>query len=130
MTLIVLLFLGFVALMMIGAALAVALGLAGTLTILAAHLGIMAMPTNVYTGIAKYPLLAIPVFILAGLIFERAGVARRLVEFAAAIVGEKHGGLAIVAVLVCMVMGGISGSGPPVPARGSAGRCTSRSGAG
>jgi len=112
MTPLVLLFLGFVALLLIGTPLAVALGLAGTLTILAADLGIMAMPTNVYAGIAKYPLLAIPVFILAGLIFERAGVARRLVEFAAAIVGEKHGGLAVVAVLVCMVMGGISGSGP------------------
>jgi C4-dicarboxylate transporter, DctM subunit len=112
MTPILLLFAGFVALMLIGAPLAVALGLAGTLTILAAHLGIMAMPTNFYTGIAKYPLLAIPVFILAGLIFERAGVARRLVDFAAAVVGRKHGGLAVVAVLVCMVMGGISGSGP------------------
>jgi C4-dicarboxylate transporter, DctM subunit len=107
-----LLFLGFLALLLIGTPLAVALGLAGTLTILAAQLGIMAVPTNVYTGIAKYPLLAIPVFILAGLIFERAGVAKRLVDFAAALVGERHGGLAIVAVLVCMVMGGISGSGP------------------
>jgi C4-dicarboxylate transporter, DctM subunit len=107
-----LLFLGFILLLLLGTPLAVALGLAGTVTILLADLGIMAVPTNFYTGIAKYPLLAIPVFILAGLIFERAGVARRLVEFAAAIVGEKHGGLAVVAVLVCMVMGGISGSGP------------------
>jgi tripartite ATP-independent transporter DctM subunit len=72
----------------------------------------MSVPTNVYAGIAKYPLLAIPVFILAGLIFERAGVAARLVSFAASIVGERHGGLAVVAILVCMVLGGISGSGP------------------
>jgi C4-dicarboxylate transporter, DctM subunit len=107
-----LLFLGFVVLMLAGAPIAVALGLAGTLTIMAADLGIMSVPTNVYAGIAKYPLLAIPVFILAGLIFERAGVASRLVDFAASIVGQRHGGLAIVAVLVCMVLGGISGSGP------------------
>jgi tripartite ATP-independent transporter DctM subunit len=107
-----LLFLGFVVLMLAGAPIAIALGLAGTLTIMAADLGIMAVPTNFYAGIAKYPLLAIPVFILAGLVFERAGVAARLVSFASAIVGQRHGGLAVVAVLVCMVLGGISGSGP------------------
>lgn len=107
-----LLFLGFVVLMLAGAPLAVALGLAGTLTIMAADLGIMSVPTNFYAGIAKYPLLAVPVFILAGLIFERAGVAARLVAFAASIVGQRHGGLAVVAILVCMVLGGISGSGP------------------
>jgi tripartite ATP-independent transporter DctM subunit len=107
-----LLFLGFVVLMLAGAPIAIALGLAGTLTIMAADLGIMSVPTNFYAGIAKYPLLAIPVFILAGLIFERAGVAARLVSFASAIVGQRHGGLAVVAVLVCMVLGGISGSGP------------------
>lgn len=107
-----LLFAGFFVLMLIGAPLAVALGLAGTLAILDAQLGILSVPTNVYAGIAKYPLLAIPVFILAGLIFERAGVAKQLVTFASSLVGAKNGGLAVVAILVCMVMGGISGSGP------------------
>lgn len=107
-----LLFAGFLLLMLIGAPLAVALGLAGTLAILDAQLGILSVPTNVYAGIAKYPLLAIPVFILAGLIFERAGVAKQLVTFASSLVGAKNGGLAVVAILVCMVMGGISGSGP------------------
>ena len=106
------LFAGFLVLMLIGAPLAVALGLAGTLAILDAQLGILSVPTNVYAGIAKYPLLAIPVFILAGLIFERAGVAKQLVTFASSLVGAKNGGLAVVAILVCMVMGGISGSGP------------------
>ena len=58
----------------------------------------MSVPTNVYTGIAKYPLLAIPVFILAGMIFERAGVAARLVRFARArSSATRRGGLAIVA---------------------------------
>lgn len=106
------LFGGFLLLMLMGAPLAVALGLAGTLAVLGADLGIMSVPTNVYTGIAKYPLLAIPVFILAGLIFERAGVAKQIVTFASSLVGARNGGLAVVAILVCMVMGGISGSGP------------------
>jgi tripartite ATP-independent transporter DctM subunit len=56
--------------------------------------------------------MTIPVFVIAGLIFERAGVAASMVRFASAVVGQRRGGLAMVAVLVAMVMGGISGSGP------------------
>jgi tripartite ATP-independent transporter DctM subunit len=106
------LFGAFLFLMLCGVPLAVALGLAGTLAIMLAGLGIMSVPTNVYTGIAKYPLLAIPVFVLAGMILERAGVAASIVRFASSIVGQRRGGLATVAVLVAMILGGISGSGP------------------
>jgi len=102
----------FVVLMCAAVPLAVALGLSAVSVIVAAKMGIMAVPTTVYGGIAKYPLIAIPVFILAGMIFERSGVAARLVRLAEAIVGKRAGGLAAAAVLVCMVLGGISGSGP------------------
>ena len=88
------------------------MGLSATALVVLADLGIMSVPTSVYTGIAKYPLLAIPVFVLAGMVFERSGVALRLVRFAVAIVGDRRGGLALAAILVCMVLGGISGSGP------------------
>ena len=47
------------------------------------------MPTSVYTGIAKYPLLAMPMFVLVGSIFDRSGVALRLVSFAPALVGRS-----------------------------------------
>ena len=103
---------GFATLLLLGAPLAIALGFVGTIVILREGLGIMSVPTNVYTGIAKYPLLALPVFILAGMIFERAGVAERLVRFVSVCVGNRAGGPAIVAILVCMFLGGISGSGP------------------
>ncbi|MEN3352823.1 MAG: C4-dicarboxylate transporter, DctM subunit [Betaproteobacteria bacterium] len=102
----------FILLMLAGVPLAVTLGLAGTAVIMLGGLGIMSLPTNVYTGIAKYPLLAIPVFVLAGLILERAGIAASIVRFASSIVGQRRGGLATVAVLVAMILGGISGSGP------------------
>jgi tripartite ATP-independent transporter DctM subunit len=92
--------------------LAVAMGLAGTAVVAASGLGMLSLPTNVYTGIAKYPLMAIPVFVIAGLIFERAGVATTIVRFASSVVGQRQGGLAMVAVLVAMILGGISGSGP------------------
>jgi len=102
----------FLSLMLGGVPLGVAMGLAGTAVVAMSGLGIMSLPTNVYTGIAKYPLMAIPVFVIAGLIFERAGVAATIVRFASAMVGQRRGSLAIVAVMVAMILGGISGSGP------------------
>jgi len=110
------LFAGFAALLLAGVPIGVALGLAGTLAILLADQSILAVPTNVYAGIAKYPLIAIPMFVLVGSVFDRTGVALRLVRFATAIVGAGRGALASVAVLVAMVIGGISGSGPATSA--------------
>lgn len=110
------LFLSFAILLLGGVPIAVALGLAGALAIWLADQSIMAMPTNVYSGIAKYPLIAIPMFVLVGSVFDRTGVALRLVRFATALVGAGRGALASVAVLVAMVIGGISGSGPATSA--------------
>lgn len=101
----------FLGMLFLGVPVAVSLGLAGTVVLLVESLGIMALPTNIWTGIAKYPLLALPMFVLAGMVFERSGVAERLVRFAAALVGRRTGGLSLVAILVCMILGGISGSG-------------------
>ena len=99
-----------------GVPIAVALGLAGTLAIWFGGQSIMAVPTNVYTGIAKYPLIAIPMFVLVGSVFDRTGVALRLVRFATALVGAGRGALATVAMIVAMIIGGISGSGPATSA--------------
>ena len=90
-----LLFIAFFALMIAGVPLGVSMGLSATALVALTDLGIMSVPTSVYTGIAKYPLLAIPVFVLAGMVFERSGVALRLVRFAVAIVGDRRGGLAL-----------------------------------
>lgn len=106
--------LAFAGLLIAGVPVAFSLGLAGAVGILSGLSPAMlaTLGTNTYNSIAKYPLIAIPLFILTGLIFERAGVAARLVRFAQALIGPRHGGLALVAVLVCMIMGGMSGSGP------------------
>jgi C4-dicarboxylate transporter, DctM subunit len=109
-----LLLLTFAALMLIGTPIAVALGIGGVVGILAGHDIVMlgTVGTNTYNAIAKYPLIAIPLFILTGMMFERSGVAQRLVEFAQSCIGPRKGGLALVAILVCLIMGGMSGSGP------------------
>lgn len=104
----------FLALLALGVPVAFALGLSGAIGIVAGLSPDMlaTLGTNTYNSVAKYPLIAIPLFILTGLVFEKAGVAIRLVRFAQAVIGPRHGGLAMVAVLVCMIMGGMSGSGP------------------
>jgi TRAP-type mannitol/chloroaromatic compound transport system permease large subunit len=110
------LFVAFVMMLLGGVPIAVALGLAGTLAIWFGGQSIMAVPTNVYTGIAKYPLIAIPMFVLVGSVFDRTGVALRLVRFATALVGAGRGALATVAMIVAMIIGGISGLGPATSA--------------
>jgi tripartite ATP-independent transporter DctM subunit len=110
------LFLAFVVMLLAAVPIGVALGLAGTIAIIMAGGTPLAVATNVYTGIAKYPLIAIPMFVLVGSVFDRAGVALRLVRFATALVGAGRGALATVSVLVAMVIGGISGSGPATSA--------------
>ena len=107
-----LLFGGFLLLLVAGVPLATALGVTGAAVILAADLGAMSIANNVYSSLAKYPLLALPVFILAGMIFERAGVAAKLVAFVSALIGPRRGAQGAVAIIVCMFLGGISGSGP------------------
>ncbi len=107
----------FIGLMIIGIPIGVALGTGAAIAIALANsdspwLGLLAVPQNAYAGIAKYPLLALPMFVLVGSIFDRSGVAQRIVVFAQACVGRSPGMLPVVAILVAMVMGGISGSGP------------------
>ena len=113
----VLLFTVFIVLMLAGVPIGVALGIGGTLAIAVANSdaqlwGLFAVPQNFYASIAKYPLLALPMFVLVGAIFDRSGVAQRMVTFAIAVVGRGSGMLPLVAISVAMVLGGISGSGP------------------
>ncbi|MCD6662181.1 MAG: TRAP transporter large permease [Comamonas sp.] len=116
-----LLFTAFVVFMFLGVPIGAALGLAGAAAIALANqdaqwFGLLAVPQNFYAGLGKYPLLAIPMFVLVGSIFDRSGVALRLVNFAVAIVGRGPGMLPLVAISVAMFMGGISGSGPATAA--------------
>jgi tripartite ATP-independent transporter DctM subunit len=111
------LFLIFIGLMLAGVPIGVSLGIGGLVAIALANsdtqlFGLLAAPQNFYASIAKYPLLALPMFVLVGSIFDRSGVAQRMVTFAIAVVGRGPGMLPMVAILVAMVLGGISGSGP------------------
>ncbi len=106
------LFIGFFLLLLLGTPIAVAIAVPSFLVIWAGELGTAVIAPNFFAGIAKFPLLAIPLFILAGFILERCGISQRIIHFANLLVGRRRGGLAIVAIGVCVFFGGVSGSGP------------------
>lgn len=80
---------------------ALALGRDGSFTSLASDMA---------NGLDSFPLLAIPFFILAGEFMATGGLARRLIDFAASIIGRTKGGLSLVNTLTCMLFGAVSGS--------------------
>lgn len=67
---------------------------------------------SVVTGADSFPLIAVPLFILAGDLMQHGGMSRRLVGFANALIGHIRGGLAYVNVLACVFFAAISGSSP------------------
>ena len=107
------LFLALFALMFIGVPVAVSLGLAGSVTImLFSPDSVRSLAIKLFETSEHYTLLAIPFFLLAGTFMTTGGVARRLIDFANASVGHIRGGLAIGAVLACMLFAALSGSSP------------------
>jgi len=105
--------LSFVFLLALGVPISYSIGLATVATML---LSIQTMPAltteaqRIATGLDSFALLAIPFFILAGQIMNQGGIARRLIEFAKALLGMLPGGLAHVNIMAAMLMGAISGS--------------------
>ncbi len=106
----------FFILMFIGAPIGTSLGVSAVATILYFDLGAQMLGVNFSSGIASFPLLAIPFFVLAGVILQRAGLAATIAQFFELLVGRMTGGLSIVAVLTCMFWGALSGSGPATTA--------------
>ncbi|MCX5809617.1 MAG: TRAP transporter large permease [Proteobacteria bacterium] len=102
----------FLVLLLLGIPVATSLGFTATLLIWKYNLGIEVLAPNFYASIAKFQLLALPFFILAGLILDRCGISKRLIHFVSLLVGPIPGGLAIVTIIVGVIFAGISGSGP------------------
>jgi tripartite ATP-independent transporter DctM subunit len=104
--------LSFLILLVLNVPIAFAIGISTLLTIFAIG-GLPALKTvahTIATGIDSFALLAIPFFILAGLLMGRGGIARRLIDVANVLVGRFRGGLSYVNVMTCMLFGAISGS--------------------
>ena len=89
---------------------AVSIGLAAILGIQVSGINMLISVKEMFSSINKFPLAAIPFFILAGNLMETGGISRRLVEFAKSIVGGVQGGLPMTCVLTCMIFAAVSGS--------------------
>ena len=99
-------------LLFIGVPIAVSVGIAALFFLWIYSLGIQVLSPNFFANIAKFPLLAIPFFILAGFIMDRVGLSRRLVNLLYLLIGPVPGGLGLVTVCGCVLFGAISGTGP------------------
>ncbi|HQV32586.1 MAG TPA: TRAP transporter large permease [Calditrichia bacterium] len=102
----------FAFLLMMNVPIAFAIGLSTLFTLLAiGDLPVLKiMAHSIATGIDSFALLAIPFFVLAGLLMGRGGIAERLIDFANVLFGRFRGGLSYVNVMTCMLFGAISGS--------------------
>lgn len=89
---------------------AVSIGLSAVLGLQITGANKLLIVKEMFGSINKFPLAAIPFFILAGNLMEGGGISRRLVEFARSIVGGVQGGLPMTCVLTCMIFAAVSGS--------------------
>lgn len=103
----------FFALLLLNVPIATAIGIASLAAVFANGGSIapeVIVADRMIGGVGSFALLAIPFFVLSGILMGRGGMARRLIDFAAALVGRFPGGLAYVNTLTCMLFGSISGS--------------------
>jgi C4-dicarboxylate transporter DctM subunit len=89
---------------------AVAIGLASMLGVAYDGMTWLVIAQQIYAALDKYPLVAVPFFILAGNLMEAGGISERMVDFAKSVVGGMQGGLACSCVLTCMIFAAVAGS--------------------
>ena len=106
------LFITFFVLLVLNVPISVCLGLSSAAAILYSGTSLTIVATNIYSGISKFLLLAIPFFVLSGNIMAKAGISTRLIRFVDTCVGHRKGGIANVCIIVACFFGAISGSGP------------------
>lgn len=89
----------------------VSLGLSSAITLLYIGMPVTAMPSILQATVQKFSLLTIPLFVLAGVIMDKGGISKRLINMANSMIGPIHGGLGYVSVVTAMFFAAISGSG-------------------
>ena len=103
-------------LLVIGAPIAVALGMAAMAAFMSIGKDVTTLVQIAYNAVNSFPVMALPAFILSGALMQGSGISRRLVAIAEALAGRMAGGLGASTVLACLFFGAISGSGPATTA--------------
>jgi C4-dicarboxylate transporter DctM subunit len=106
-----LIFILFIFLLIFGTPIVFSLGVAATFTLVAYNVPMALVAQKIYGGLDKFTIMAIPFFILTGIIMEKGGIAKRIIDFATALVGWITGSLYLVAVVAGTGLAAISGSG-------------------
>ena len=102
-----------IALMLTGMPISIALGLTVlSFLFVMTTVPIEAVALKLFTGIESFEIMAIPFFILAGNFLTHGGVARRMIRFAASLIGHWYGGLGLAGVMACALFAAVSGSSP------------------
>ncbi|KUO58223.1 MAG: C4-dicarboxylate ABC transporter permease [Gracilibacter sp. BRH_c7a] len=104
------LFVGLIVFVLLGMPIGFALGVVGFILFIISNAPMEMMPIVLFDGANKFPLLAIPLFMLVGELMDACNLSARLINFATSLVGFMRGGLAQVTVLTSMIFAEISGS--------------------
>ena len=115
-TIALILFGGLAVLILLRVPLGFSLAVAGMAAYLVGGDSLLTMAQSYYDSVNSFPLIAVPMFFLAGIVMERGGLSRRLVDVAEAMIGGIRGGLGMVTILASMFFSAISGSGPATTA--------------
>jgi len=106
----IVLFVIFFILLLLGAPIVFAIGVGTTFALLVGGIPLEVLPQKVFSGLAHFPYLAVPLFVLAGMLMETGGISMRIVELSNAMVGHIRGGLGMVVMVATMFFSDISGS--------------------
>ena len=106
----------FFGLMLLGAPITVALGVASLAAMFYLGDNPIKMVQMAWSSVGSFPLMALPAFILAGALMEASGLSRRLINVAESLAGPFTGGLSAATIMACLFFGAISGSGPATTA--------------
>lgn len=112
----IILTLAFVLFLILGVPVAVSIGLAAVAGMIVAGIPLSYVVQAAYSAVNDFLIIAVPMFVLAGVLMEKGGLTQRLIAFSRTLVGRSPGGLASVTIVACTFFAAISGSGPATAA--------------
>jgi len=104
------LFVVFFVLLILGAPIVFAIAVGTTLALFVGGIPLEILPQKIFSGLAHFPYLAVPLFVLAGMLMETGGISRRIVDLSNALVGHIRGGMGMVVMVATILFSDISGS--------------------
>jgi C4-dicarboxylate transporter DctM subunit len=116
MTSVTVMLITFLLFIFIGVPVAISAGIASMIAYIIQGDSLELMADMAYTSIDNFTLVAVPCFILAGLLMQKGGLAKRLTDLANALVGHMIGGLGLVSITACAFFAALTGSGPATTA--------------